>query len=281
MESTCCSWVGDIWSFAADVAGASLPFLATGGAASGLGLGARAAVAALTGGLGQGGADYLEGKPASTMASTADQFMPTAKIMGGGAAGAHGLFSSLPPWAVNIGGGALTGRELGEVLGQPHLGMALGVAGGAARSIASPFINAGRLSAQAADRMAQAKALTGEPTQALANALKKRAAMGQITAGPVPSILANALARAAARTALPSVVGGVLWRSSLRPPSIEQRDLPVVFQTSRRPAVSKKPTPRWETLSTTIACEKAPSTRNARALAGKVQDASAIGSREC
>jgi hypothetical protein len=44
-------------ALAADMVGGSLPFLATGGAASGLGLGARALTAAATGAVGQGGSD--------------------------------------------------------------------------------------------------------------------------------------------------------------------------------------------------------------------------------
>ena len=47
------------------------------------------------------------------MASSADEFMPTAKTMGGGTGG-HGMLGSLPPWAVGIGGGALAGREVGD-----------------------------------------------------------------------------------------------------------------------------------------------------------------------
>ena len=55
----------------------------------------------------------------TAMASSADEFMPTAKTMGG-ETGGHGVLGSLPPWAVGIGGGALAGREVGEVFGQPQ-----------------------------------------------------------------------------------------------------------------------------------------------------------------
>jgi len=55
----------------------------------------------------------------TAMASSADEFMPTAKTMGG-ETGGHGMLGSLPPWAVGIGGGALAGREVGEVFGQPQ-----------------------------------------------------------------------------------------------------------------------------------------------------------------
>ena len=137
----------------------------------------------------------------TAMASSADDFMPTAEVMGGGSAGGHGFLSSLPPWAVGIGGGALAGRELGEVIGQPHLGMALGAAGGAVRSVAASFINAGRTAAQATDRMAQAKALTGSPNQALSDALMRRAATRPTTVGPNASAAMNAVARAAAARA--------------------------------------------------------------------------------
>jgi hypothetical protein len=133
----------------------------------------------------------------TAMASSADEFMPTAKTMGRGAAG-HGMLGSLPPWAVGIGGGALAGREVGEVFGQPHVGMALGSAGGAARSVAAPFVNASRVAAQGADRAAQARVLTSSPEQAIADALARRAATRQGAVGPNAKALARALAAAAA-----------------------------------------------------------------------------------
>jgi hypothetical protein len=131
------------------------------------------------------------------MASSADEFMPTAKTMGG-ETGGHGMLGSLPPWAVGIGGGALAGREVGEVFGQPHVGMALGSAGGAARSVAAPFVNASRVAAQGADRAAQARVLTSSPEQAIADALARRAATRQGAVGPNAKALARALAAAAA-----------------------------------------------------------------------------------
>jgi hypothetical protein len=107
------------------------------------------------------------------------------------------MLGSLPPWAVGIGGGALAGREVGEVFGQPHVGMALGSAGGAARSVAAPFVNASRVAAQGADRAAQARVLTSSPEQAIADALARRAATRQGAVGPAKA-LARALAAAAA-----------------------------------------------------------------------------------
>ena len=47
-----------------------------------------------------------------------------------------------------------------------------------------PAINAGRVASQTADRMAQAKTLTGSPNQALVGALLRRAATRPSTVGP-------------------------------------------------------------------------------------------------
>jgi hypothetical protein len=79
-----------------------------------------------------------------------------------------------------------------------------------------PAINAGRTAAQTADRMAQAKALTGSPNQALADALMRREATRPITVGPNTSAAMNFLPRIAAARA-PSLLASP-------PPGLGQTD---------------------------------------------------------
>src|SRR5271167_4938161 len=81
-----------------------------------------------------------------------------------------------------------------EAAGVPPIAAhALGVgAGGRARDQRRP---------QTVDRMAQAKALTGSPNQALADALMRRAATRPTRVGPNTSAAMNAVARAAAARA--------------------------------------------------------------------------------
>jgi len=60
--------------------------------------------------------------------------------------------------------------------GQEGLGAVLGAGAGTAWNGAiAPMVNAGRVAGQNASRMGLAKALTGEPGQALADALSRRA----------------------------------------------------------------------------------------------------------
>jgi hypothetical protein len=87
-----------------------------------------------------------------------------------------------------------------EAAGVPPIAAhALGVGAGLGwNKLGVPAINAGGTAAQTADRMAQAKALTGPPNQALADALMRRAATRPTRVGPNTSAAMNA-ARAAAR----------------------------------------------------------------------------------
>jgi hypothetical protein len=59
-------------------------------------------------------------------------------------------------------------------------------------------INAARAAGQAADRMAQAKALTSSPSSSLADALARRAAMQPSKVAPNTTGTVSALARAIA-----------------------------------------------------------------------------------
>ena len=130
----------------------------------------------------------------TAMASSADQFMPTANKVG--PLGAHG-------GGVGLWAGAEMMSPLLEAAGVPPIAAhALGVGAGLGwNKLGVPAINAGRTAAQTADRMAQAKALTGSPNQTLADALMRRAATRPTRIGPNASAAINAVARAAAARA--------------------------------------------------------------------------------
>jgi len=134
----------------------------------------------------------LAGSKTAQMGS-AKSAIPTADIIGGG----HGLSSILG----GAGGGAFLGGEMGEKLGdlvgQGHIGAAVGMGLGALGGGAViPAINASRLAAQNASRDALAKTLTTAPGQPLIDALSSRAALSK--AGPKASAGVQAIIRALA-----------------------------------------------------------------------------------